>query len=147
MENYYIIHKNEDNNIIYTCFSSFNDFQQKIDYYHNNNIFHKIATKEEISTLKPIYSLAWEIVGSTIQINMPKARDIHRASLRFQRNKRLAPLDVAYMRALERADTTAAQEIAAQKQKLRDIPAHPAIEAAQTPDELIELTLDKLLTL
>ncbi len=95
------------------------------------------------------YRDAWSFnnTKTAVIVDISKARTIHRDFLRVERNKRLAPLDVAYMRALERTDTTAAQEIAAQKQKLRDIPAHPAIEAAQTPDELMTLTLDKLISL
>ena len=69
-----------------------------------------------------------------ININMTKARDIHRDKVRQARNPKLAAKDVEVQRALETgADTSA---IVAAKQALRDAPAAFAIEAASTPDEL-----------
>ena len=69
-----------------------------------------------------------------ININMTKARDIHREKVREARNPKLAAKDVEFQRALETgADTSA---IVADKQALRDAPASAAIEAATTPEEL-----------
>ena len=69
-----------------------------------------------------------------ININMTKARDIHREKVREARNPLLAAKDVEFQRALETgADTSA---IVAAKQALRDAPAASTIEAASTPDEL-----------
>ena len=69
-----------------------------------------------------------------INVNMTKARDLHRDKVRFARDPKLASKDVEFQRALETgADTTA---IVAAKQALRDAPAAAAIEAATTPDEL-----------
>jgi hypothetical protein len=69
-----------------------------------------------------------------ININMTKARDIHREKVREARNPKLAAKDVEFQRALETgADTSA---IVAAKNALRDAPAASAIEAASTPDEL-----------
>jgi hypothetical protein len=147
MENYYILHKNSDNNIVYTAFYSFDDYTKEVKEYRTSGKFYKCVTQADLLSLFPIFSLAWEAVDNTVKVNMSKARDIHRDSLRTKRNKKFATLDVAYMRALERGDTASMQEIAAQKQALRDIPSHPAIEAAQTPEELMALTLDTLLAL
>jgi len=69
-----------------------------------------------------------------ININMTKARDIHREKVRQARNPLLASKDVEFQRALETGADTAA--IVAVKQALRDAPAAAAIEAASTPDEL-----------
>ncbi len=69
-----------------------------------------------------------------ININMTKARDIHREKVRQARNPLLASKDVEFQRALETGADTAA--IVAAKQALRDAPASAAIEAATTPDEL-----------
>ena len=69
-----------------------------------------------------------------ININMTKARDIHREKVRVARNLKLAEKDVEFQRALETGADTAA--IVAAKQALRDAPAAAAIEAASTPDEL-----------
>ena len=69
-----------------------------------------------------------------IAINMAKARDIHRAKMRGAREPLFASLDIAYQRATETgADTST---IVAKKQALRDVTSDPAIEAAQTTDEL-----------
>jgi hypothetical protein len=69
-----------------------------------------------------------------ININMTKARDLHRDKVRQARNPLLATKDVEFQRALETGADTAA--IVAAKQALRDAPASAAIEAATTPDEL-----------
>jgi len=69
-----------------------------------------------------------------ININMTKARDIHREKVRQARNPKLAAKDVEFQRALETgADTSA---IVAAKQALRNAPAAANIESATTPDEL-----------
>ena len=69
-----------------------------------------------------------------ISVNMEKAKDIWRDKIRLAREPELAKLDTAFMKAQETgADTTA---IVAQKQALRDAPAHADIDAATTPDEL-----------
>ena len=69
-----------------------------------------------------------------ITVNMAKARDIQRAKMREARAPILAALDVQFQRALEtNADTTS---IVAKKQALRDVTVYPAIDAAQTTDEL-----------
>ena len=75
----------------------------------------------------------------TIDVDMPKARDIVRSKLREGRKPALQELDVAYQRADEQADADSKARIAVQKQALRDLPADPRIEEAQTPEELIAL--------
>jgi hypothetical protein len=79
---------------------------------------------------------AWKLDGAHITTDMPKARDIHRRRLRAARGPMLAMLDVEYQRADEGEDMGKKREIAARKQKLRDVTSHPDIEAAQTPEEL-----------
>jgi len=69
-----------------------------------------------------------------ITVNMEKARNIHREKMRAARAPLLAALDVAFQRALEQNANTAT--IVAQKQALRDVTSDPAIEAAQTVEEL-----------
>ena len=78
----------------------------------------------------------WEANAETgiISVNMEKAKDIWRDKIRAAREAEFAALDAAFMKAMETgADTT---EIVAQKQALRDAPAHADIGAATTPDEL-----------
>jgi len=71
-----------------------------------------------------------------INIDMDKARDIHRDKVRAARNPKLAAKDVDFMRAVESGDTDTQATVAAEKQALRDAPAAAAIDAATTPEEL-----------
>jgi hypothetical protein len=86
---------------------------------------------------------AWQFNGAAVEIDMAKARDIHRDNLRAERAPKLAALDVAYMKAMETSGDTAA--IAAEKQALRDVTEDARIAGAATPDALKALTLDVLL--
>ncbi len=88
-----------------------------------------------------VFRDAWTFVGNAVEIDMPRARDIHRNRLRAEREPLLRELDAAWFVAVEQGDTEAQATIAAQKQALRDAPADPRIEAAQTPAELEALTL------
>lgn len=74
-----------------------------------------------------------------ITVNMAKAREIKREKIRTQRAPLLAALDVDFMRAVEAGDTAEQARIAAEKQRLRDAPEDPRIEAAKTPEELASL--------
>lgn len=69
-------------------------------------------------------------------VDMPRAREIHRIWLRKLRAPALEQLDNDYLRADERGDALAKKEIADRKQALRDVTADPRIEAARTPEEL-----------
>ena len=69
-----------------------------------------------------------------INVNMTKARDIHREKIRQARKPKLAAKDVDFQRALETGADTAT--IVSEKQALRDAPAAAAIDAATTPEEL-----------
>lgn len=87
---------------------------------------------------------AWKANGAGIVVDMPKARELHRIKLRELRAPKMGALDVAYMIADERGDTVEKQRIAALKQALRDVTSDPAIEAAQTPEELKAVILKEL---
>jgi len=69
-----------------------------------------------------------------INVNMNKARDIHREKVRQARESKLSEKDIEFQRALESGADTAA--IVTAKQALRDAPAAAAIDAASTADEL-----------
>lgn len=69
-----------------------------------------------------------------IAIDMSKARDIHRERMRHARAPKLAALDIAFQRAVEAGESTAA--VVTQKQMFRDVTADPAIDAAQSPESL-----------
>lgn len=74
----------------------------------------------------------------TVDIDMGRARDIHRQRLRRERQPLLAALDVEFTRAMEDDDKTRQSEIVRRKQALRDITRHPEIESAETPEQLKE---------
>jgi len=62
---------------------------------------------------------AWELIGTTVSVNMDKAKELTKTKLRIERERLLAAQDVAFQRALESgADTST---IVAEKQRLRDI--------------------------
>jgi hypothetical protein len=69
-------------------------------------------------------------------VHMPKAREIHRENLRRLRAPLLEAADVSYMRADESGDQQEKKRIGERKRALRDVTDDPAIEAAQTPEEL-----------
>jgi len=86
-----------------------------------------------------VFRDAWEANTDTavIDVNLEKAKDIWRDKIREARKPMLEQLDTDYMRALEMgADTT---QIIADKQVLRDAPAHPDIDAATSVLELVEV--------
>lgn len=86
---------------------------------------------------------AWTLREGRVAHDMEKCREIWRNKLRAERAPKLAALDVEYMRADERGDAAAKAEIMARKQALRDAPADPRIDAAQTVEQLKQITLPK----
>lgn len=96
------------------------------------------AADYSVTTWK-VFRDAWEADenAAVIDVNLEKAKDIWRDKIREARKPMLEQLDTDYMRALETgADTT---EIVANKQILRDAPAHPDIDAATSVLELVEV--------
>lgn len=87
---------------------------------------------------------AWtdEYATPTIDVHMGKAREIVRENLRRERAPLLASLDAEYQKADETEDVKAKKAIAGQKQRLRDLPADPRIEAATSPERLKSLMAD-----
>ena len=72
-----------------------------------------------------------------ITVSIPKAKDITKDRLRFDRKPLLEAQDVLFMQAQESgADTTA---IVAEKQRLRDITKD--VDSCTTTDELKSLTI------
>lgn len=88
------------------------------------------------------YNLAWELdkPNSRINLNMTKAKDIHRDFLRRDRNEHFKETDSLYTQARSLGkDTTT---IRARQQYLRDITALPSIDAATTTGELKAIGID-----
>ena len=67
-------------------------------------------------------------------IDMAKAKEIHKNKIRIARQPLLESLDIEFQKALETSADTSA--IVAKKQALRDAPADSAIKSASTTDEL-----------
>lgn len=100
---------------------------------------------EELIPQDRTFRDAWASDGKGgVTHDMPKARDLHREKLRLERAPLLEKLDVDYSRADETQDSGGKERIALEKQRLRDITNHPAIEAAQTVDDLKAITIDTL---
>lgn len=79
---------------------------------------------------------AWELNGSTVTVNLTKAKDIAKNNLRTERAPVLAALDIQFMRAVESGNTSQQAAIAEQKDELRNITAHSSITGATTVDGL-----------
>jgi hypothetical protein len=74
------------------------------------------------------FERAWKIVDGKIEMDIAKAREVHREHVRYARTDKLAELDIEFQRALETSADTSA--IVAKKKALRDAPANSAIDAA-----------------
>jgi uncharacterized pyridoxamine 5'-phosphate oxidase family protein len=97
-------------------------------------VSHRVGSLDELPKERTFRN-AWT-GGAKINVDMPKARNIWRDRMREARSTKLAALDIEYQRADEVSDAVRKQEIALKKQALRDVPALPEIEAANTPEEL-----------
>ena len=71
-----------------------------------------------------------------ININMDKAREIHRSRIRQAREPLFKTADLAFMKAIETGDDLAKAQAVAVKQLLRDAPAASEIDAATDSEEL-----------
>lgn len=81
---------------------------------------------------------AWTDTGR-VEVDMTKAREIWRDKMRDAREPLFAPLDASQLSAISVTADQATKEIEAQKQVLRDVTADPGIDAATTPDELVQV--------
>jgi hypothetical protein len=72
----------------------------------------------------------------TVDVDMAKARNIHREEMRMARQPQLSALDVEYQRVDERGDSKLKAVVAGRKQELRDVTKDPGIDKASTPEEL-----------
>jgi len=70
-----------------------------------------------------------------ITINLDKAKNIQKNKWRVARKPLLEKLDTEFMRAVETGDTSKQQQIATQKQALRDVTTTD-LSSITTPEEL-----------
>lgn len=89
---------------------------------------------------------AWDLDGDIIDVDMVRARDIHRDRLRRERAARFDPLDVEASQKMIAGDTQGAQAVETKRQTLRDVTTDARINAVSTPEGLAGLTLDILVT-
>jgi len=83
------------------------------------------------------FRTAWAApVEGVVSVDMGQAREIWRDKIRVARTSMLSGLDADFMKALEAGDTALQADISAQKQALRDAPADPAIDVAETAEDL-----------
>jgi hypothetical protein len=81
---------------------------------------------------------AWELNGTTVLVNLTKAKAITKTRLRKEREPLLLAQDVLFQRALEAGAPTA--DIVAEKQRLRDITN--LADACTTTDQLRALRVN-----
>jgi len=87
------------------------------------------------------YRNAWTDDGKKITHDMPKARELHRGHIRKHRAAAFRDLDGQWMRAVGQGNAAEADRIEKERQRLRDAPADPRIEAAQTAADLMVLPM------
>jgi len=80
---------------------------------------------------------AWKLNGTTVTVNLDKAKAITKDRLRVERTPLLQAQDVAFQRAMESGGDTSA--IVAEKQRLRDITK--LADQAQSLDALKAITV------
>lgn len=80
--------------------------------------------------------------GKELTYNMPKAREMQRERIRRARVAKFAANDLAMMDAVVEGDQQKIEAAKARRQYLRDAPADPRIDAAQTVDELKAIELE-----
>ena len=80
---------------------------------------HSIIVDSSILPEEEDFFNAWELNGSSVSVNLSKAKEITKSRLRLEREPLLQEQDVLFQRALESGANTA--DIVAEKQRLRDI--------------------------
>lgn len=95
-----------------------------------------VSVVDALAPQKKPFRNAWVWNGTALSVDMPKARVIWRQEMRRKRAERWPLWDAEYLKADEAGDATRKAELAAKRQQLRDVTAHPGIGAATTPDEL-----------
>lgn len=82
---------------------------------------------------------SWKAEGGKVGVDMARARNEWRDSIRQRRKSLLEALDIDAVRADETGDAKAKAKVVERKKRLRDAPADKRIEAAKTPEELVKV--------
>lgn len=89
-----------------------------------------------------VYRDAMEDVGGKVGHNMAKARELHRAHLRHKNGDRFMTLDREWVNKSAAGDKRGADDVEAERKRLRDFVSDPRIDAAATLDELKTIVPD-----
>jgi hypothetical protein len=138
-----------------------NDYRGLVQKATNENIEAEIVKTFALHEVKPVrwkltkhdeipgdryFRDAWVFKeGKKIDVHMERAKEIHKNVLRGHRENHFIKLDKEHLIAVEKGDAEGLKKVAVKKQKLRDITDHPLIQAASTPEELKQLSLQVLL--
>lgn len=98
------------------------------------------AEHEQFDTDRP-YRKSLRDRNGKIEHDIVAAREQHRDILRWQRNHAMPELDAQFTRALGQGKKVEQDAIEAERQKWRDAPADPRIDAAQSVEELKQITI------
>ena len=125
-----IIYTNSDGTVsIITPAGDVNDAIKDVP----NGLSYEIVEDSAIPTDRTFRN-AWKQNSKTIETDMTKAKEIHKANIRLARKDKLAELDIEFQKALETSASTT--DIVSKKQALRDAPADSAIASADTEAKL-----------
>ena len=100
-----------------------------------DGVAHRVVEDNEIPSAR-LFRNAWADDGATVDVDMPKAREIHMDAIRVDRDKQLAGLDVTFMRAVEDGDPDAQDDASVEKQALRNIPQEFDLSVHENADDL-----------
>jgi hypothetical protein len=95
----------------------------------------RITTRAEVPTDRTFRD-AWVLRNGRPQVDMAKARDLHRYRIRRKRKAFFRDLDARQLRAVVAGQSDVVANIETAKQALREAPDDPGIDAAQTPEQL-----------
>ena len=82
---------------------------------------------------------AWSLGGDALQVDMPRARQIHLERLRKARDQELDKKDKDFTRAHGKKNQPEQDRIEAERENLRNLPQTVNVTAATTPQELLSV--------
>ena len=95
----------------------------------------------EIKEQDRVFRNAWRDTGSTIEPDLAIAKVLKADMIRKERKAALVELDAQWMKAVGQGDVAAQAAVEKERQKWRDAPADPRIEAAVTVDDLKKISI------
>lgn len=88
------------------------------------------------------YRNAWAFVDGEFKHDMDRAKELHKDKLRNARAPLLAALDLEISKALSQGRNSDVVRHEAERQRLRDVTAHPDIAKAKTIEDLKKITVE-----